>query len=213
MASSIVITGIGMVTALGSNTAETVNAWKEGMPLNTRTLPELGGTDFAAAKIAVLPDFDPVERLSKRRMAKFMSAPALLGCVAAREAMIDAGIADNACFSPERIGLFAATGMAAADIDESIELLRSSLDTVGNFSIRQFGDRGLHAINPLLSFKILANMPGCLVSIMENIRGPNYIFTPWEDQTGAAVIEAMKALECGIIDGRGGISNARNRLG
>jgi len=200
MGNDVVITGIGMVTTLGSNVAETVGAWRMRTPLKSRTIPELSGTDFAAVRIAGLTDFDPVERLSKRRMAKFMSDPALLGCVAAREAMVNAGVADNARFPAERVGLFAATGMAAADIDESIAMLRTSLDEQGEFSIRQFGEKGLHAINPLLSFKILANMPGCLVSITENIKGPSYIFTPWEDQTGAAIIEAIESLRNGEVD-------------
>ena len=200
MGNSAVITGVGMITAIGSNVIQTVNAWNNRTPMVSRTIPLLAGTDFAAARIAELPDFNPLERLSKPRMAKFMSAPALLGCVAAREAMENAGIADSSRFPAERIGLFAATGMAAADIDESIEMLRASLDSNGIFSIRQFGEKGLRAINPLLSFKILANMPGCLVSILENIKGPNYIFTPWEDQAGAALIEAVDALNSREID-------------
>lgn len=200
MRNNAVITGIGMITSIGSTVAETVNAWNHKAAMKLRTIPELHGTDFAVARIAELPDCDLVGRLSKRRMAKFMSAPALLGCVAAREALENAGVSDNARFPAERIGLFAATGMAAADIDESIAMLQASLDDHGDFSIRRFGEKGLHAINPLLSFKILANMPGCLVSITESIKGPSYIFTPWEDQAGAAVIEAIEALNNNEVD-------------
>lgn len=198
MENSAAITGIGMITSLGTNVRETVNAWNSGIEMTTHKIPELSGTGLADFRIAELPDFDPAARLAKPRMAKFMSAPALLGCVAAHEALDKARAAER--FAPERIGLFAATGMAAADIDESIEMLKESLDEEGSFSIRRFGEKGLHSINPLLSFKILANMPGCLVSVIENIKGPSYIFTPWEDQAAAAIIEAIDALNSREID-------------
>lgn len=197
MSSDVFITGVGMVTSIGTNTFETLAAWRNEAAVNVRNIPEFKGTVFSEAMAAVLPEFDMVGRLSKPRMAKFMSYSSLLGCVAVREAISESG---NGNFAPERTGLFASTGMAAAYVDESMEMFSSSLDANGNFSIRMFGEKGLKAINPLLSFKVLANMPACMVSILEDIKGPSYIFTPWEDQTGAAVIEAVASLRKGLVD-------------
>jgi hypothetical protein len=56
---------------------------------------------------------------------------------------------------------------------------------VGRFDPTRFGQAGLRAVSPILSFKILSNMPLCFVSICENIQGPNGIFTPWEGQRRA----------------------------
>lgn len=43
-------------------------------------------------------------------------------------------------------------------------------------------------------------MPACLVSILECIKGPNLLFTPWEGQTAAALLEAWQAVASGEVD-------------
>jgi len=207
-APDVVVTGIGMVTPLGATAPESGAAWRAGRGARRRRLPELAGTPLENDEVAVLPDFDPAERLGGRRMLKYMSAAAVLGCVAAREASTDAGLRRR--FRPERVGVYAGTGLAAASVDEAMPMLRESIDTEGRFSTRLLGERGLAATNPLLSFRILANMPPCLVSILEGARGANLIFTPWEGQTGAALQEAWRAVADGEVDAAlaGGADNA-----
>jgi 3-oxoacyl-(acyl-carrier-protein) synthase len=161
-------------------------------------LPELSGTPLEGFGVATLPDIKAAERLGSRRMLKYMSHAAVLGSVAAREALEDAHA--KVRFSPERMGLYAGTGLATANIDEVRTMVEASLDERGQFSSRLLGERGLASTNPLLSFKILANIPPCLISIMECIKGPNLIFTPWEGQTGAALLEAWKAVANGEVD-------------
>jgi 3-oxoacyl-(acyl-carrier-protein) synthase len=192
------MTGVGLVTPLGATAAETLRAWQAGAVAERRPLPALAGTALAGAEAAAPPEFDPAGRLGGRRMLKYMSAAAVLGCVAAREALHEA--AALARFAPERIGLYAATGLAAASVDEIQGMLEASIDESGEFSELLLGQRGLAATNPLLSFKILANMPPCLISIMEGLKGPSLILTPWEGQTGAALLEAWQAVREGAVD-------------
>lgn len=194
----VVITGMGMVTPLGATFAECVRAWREGRSAGRQPLPELNDTPLEGIGVATLPGIKPAERLGSRRMLKYMSHAAVLGCVAAREALEDAHA--KVRFSPERMGLYAGTGLATANIDEVRTMVEASIDERGQFSCRLLGERGLAATNPLLSFKILANMPPCLISIIECIKGPNLIFTPWEGQTGAALLEAWKAVAMGEVD-------------
>ena len=195
----VVITGIGLVTPLGANTASTFSVWQAGACAPRSVLPDLAGTPLADAQVALPPEFDAAARLGKhRRMLKFMSGAAVLGCVAAREAVDAAGIAGR--YAPERIGLYAGAGLAAVDLNEVRRLLVESVDEKGEFSCRRFGERGLPATNPLLSFKILANMPACLVSILECLRGPSLIFAPWEGEAAAALIEAWRAVASGEVD-------------
>jgi 3-oxoacyl-(acyl-carrier-protein) synthase len=131
-------------------------------------------------------------------MLKYMSNAAVLGCLAGREALQEASAKTR--FSPERVGLYAGTGLATANIDEVRAMVEASIDENGQFSCRLLGEHGLAATNPLLSFKILANMPPCLISIIECIKGPNLVFTPWEGQTGAALLEAWRAVAIGEVD-------------
>lgn len=194
----VVITGMGMITPLGATFAECARAWREGRSAVRQPLPELNGTPLEGIGIPTLPDIKAAERLGSRRMLKYMSDAAVLGCLAGREALENASV--RARFSPERVGLYAGTGLATANIDEVKAMVEASIDKGGQFSCRLLGKQGLAATNPLLSFKILANMPPCLISIIECIKGPNLVFTPWEGQTGAALVEAWKAVASGEVD-------------
>lgn len=193
----VVVTGIGMVTPLGTTREETVQAWHDGKCAIRRPLAELSGTALADLAVAVVPELDPGERLGSRRMLKYMSQAAVLGCVAAREAVQQARVRER--FDPERVGLFAATGLAAVEIDQAIPLIRQSVNNQGHFSTELLGARGLAVIDPLLSFKTLANMPACLISIQEKIKGPSYIFTPWEGQSATALREGWQAVARGEV--------------
>ncbi len=194
----VVITGIGMVTPLGTTNHDTLKSWQAGSDFIRSRCELLKGTALESQAVALLPSFDPVLRLKNRKMLKFMSEAAVLGCVAAREALEDADASRR--FAPHRIGLFAATGLAGIDLQEALPMVRASIGEDGNFSCRDLGARGLTAANPLLSFKILANMPPCMVSIIEGIKGPNLLFTPWEGQAGAALHEAWQSVAAGDVD-------------
>jgi len=194
----VVVTGIGMVTSLGATATATCEAWRTGCVARRATLEELAGTSLERAEAAALPELDAAERLGGRRMIKYMSEAAALGCVAAHEACEDARVRER--FRPERVGLFAGVGLAAASVNDLLPMIRESVDEDGRFSCRLFGQRSLPATNPLLSFKILANMPPCIVSMIEGIKGPNFIFSPWEGQTAAALLEAWRAVATGEVD-------------
>lgn len=194
----VVVTGIGIIGPLGTTASEFMKAWESGSKAVRRPLNELAETPLESADVAVLPEFNAAERLGGRRMLKYMSDASVLGCIAAREAIQNADALKR--FSPERIGLYAATGLAAANVHDVSTMIEASIDDHGRFSCQLLGRRGLAATNPLISFKILANMPPCLVSIVEGIKGPNLIFTPWEGQTGAAIQEAWQAVKSGEVD-------------
>lgn len=196
--SDVAVTGIGLVTPLGLTARDSVRAWESGCAAPKREVKELGGTSLAGAEVGALPEMDAAARLGERRMLKYMSDAAVIGCIAAREATTDANVRRR--FAPERVGLYAGTGLAGAGVKESDSMIRESIGEDGAFSCRLLGSRGLPKTNPLLSFKILANMPACIVSILESVKGPNLLFTPWEGQTGAALAEAWEAVALGEVD-------------
>ena len=193
----VVITGVGAVTPLGATARDTQAAWLAGRAAERRPLPELAGTPLAECGVAMPPAFDAAARLGNRKLLKFMSEAALLGCVAAHEAAGEARLRQR--FTPERVGLFAASGLTAASLTEARPMIEASLEG-GRISYRRLGAEGLAAANPLVSFKILPNMPPCLVSILEQVKGPNYLFSPWEGQTAAALVEAWRAVADGEVD-------------
>ena len=205
---AVAITGIGMFTPLGSTRKDTIHAWEKGIAADCSGCDSLRGTVLESQKVAVLPYFDPAQRLKNRKLLKFMSVSAVLGCLSAREALEESGACRR--FDGSRIGLFAATGLAGIDMDEAMPMIQASVGEDGKFSCTRLGASGLAAANPLLSFKILANMPPCIISISEGIKGPNLIFTPWEGQAAAALREAWLAVASGEVDCAlaGGADNA-----
>jgi 3-oxoacyl-(acyl-carrier-protein) synthase len=194
----VVVTGVGMVTSLGATASASAEAWQSGGRARRRCLAKLAGTRLEGAEAAVPPELDAGARLGSRRMLKYMSPAAVLGCVAAHEAAASARLRGR--HRPERVGLFAGAGLASMNVEDVVPVIRQSLDGTGRLSYRLLGERGLAVANPLLSFKVLANMPPCVVSILEQVKGPNYIFTPWEGQTGAALLEGWAAVAEGEVD-------------
>jgi 3-oxoacyl-[acyl-carrier-protein] synthase II len=194
----VVVTGIGMVTPLGATAAESAAAWVAGGAARLATVPELAGTSLGGLEAFGLPPFDAAARLGSRKMLKYMSESAVLGCVAAHEAVSEAGARRR--FNPGRVALCSGIGMAGASLEDALPVITASVGASGRVESRLMGERGLAAANPLMSFKILPNMPACLVSIIECIQGPNLIFTPWEGQTGAALLEGWRAVASGDAD-------------
>ncbi len=194
----VVITGMGIISPLGLNARDSSCNFDESRFPVPVPLPQLAGSPMQDNLAFKIPDFNAGKLLGGKRMLKYMSEASVLGCIAAKEAAADAGMAQR--FTPERTGLFAATGLATADIDDVRPVIEKSMDEKGNFSCRLLGKQGLASANPLMSFKILSNIPACLVSIQENVKGASLIFNPWEGQAGAALYEAWLSIICGESD-------------
>ncbi|MDR0441663.1 MAG: hypothetical protein LBI59_11910 [Candidatus Accumulibacter sp.] len=199
MCPELSITGAGVFTCLGDTLQTTLAALDAGRRVEGAPYPFLGETPYAACLAAREAVSDVRAYLTDRRMRKFMSRHAELAAAVARQALEEADPLARG-IAPERIGLYAGAGLAAMEMDGSVEFLRKSLDEDGAFSQGAFTGAGLRAIHPLWSFHTLANMPACIVSVLENIRGDNGIYTPWEDQTAFALIEAAFALDRREID-------------
>jgi len=199
MSDSVVITGVGIVSPLGVGANESAQAWRDERPVGRRTLPELLGTPLEGTEVASLPQFDLEAAVGGRRNLRYMAPAAALAYIAASEAMNDAEARGR--ISSEEIGLYATTGAASADYNEIAPVVQRSIDDDGRFSCVRFGAQGLPDVNPLLSFRLLGNMPACLIAILEGIRGPSLVLTPWEDQTCAALAEAWQDVASGACGG------------
>ena len=122
----------------------------------------------------------------------------MLGCLAGREAWDAARLQGRV--EARRIGLFAASGITAASFAAAAGMLDLCIGEDGAFSESLLGERGLALMHPLDSFRILPNMPPCILSTLLGIRGPNLVFNPWEDQGAAALVEGVRAVAEGEVD-------------
>jgi 3-oxoacyl-[acyl-carrier-protein] synthase II len=196
MRADVVITGIGMVTPLGTNPPEILRDLEAGRSAAAPPT-QFDPAPFACPVCAEVRDFQPQPYISEGKMIRLMNRDAQLAVAAAHLALRDAGVRPGETYPPEEIALFGAVGLAGLPLAEVVPLVKASTGPDGQFDPARFGETGLRAVSPILSFKILSNMPLCFVSICENIRGANAIYTPWEGQGAQAVEAAIRALECG----------------
>jgi len=169
------------------------------------------GTDVAVTGMAaVCGPCDVAPYLRIRKMGKFMGKQDGLAVVAAARAVQAAGLT-----SPlgERCGLYAAVGYIPFEASDIHRLIDASLDGE-DFSMQRFAANAFGAINPLLTFRVLPNMPAFHVSLNLEVQGPYAVSYPGIGQFYTVLEEAIAAIASGIIDVAlvGAVADQRNFL-
>ena len=168
MKKRVAITGIGAITPLGIGIKENWRKIKTGNHcISEAVFP--GCNVFPHTLCGLVSDFDPCDHISQRKMVKLMSREAQMAVSAAGLAIDDAGIKDYYC--PHRTGLYLGTGLTSGELEDLIRLIEHSIDENDRFSYQKMGSEALHNCNPLLSFKILTNMPLCYISMLFHVKG------------------------------------------
>ena len=177
----VVVTGIGMITALGHDKDSSFNAIVNG---------ECGIDEiklFDASKLSVriaaeVKDFDPSTVMNPKDVKKadrFIH----LGLKAAKEAMQDSGI-DIQSIDTTRFGISAASGIGGLGNIEKNSII---LDT-----------KGPRRISPFFIPSALANMLGGFVSIDYKLQGPNLASVTACAAGTHGITEAFKTI---VLDG------------
>jgi 3-oxoacyl-[acyl-carrier-protein] synthase II len=156
----VVVTGIGLVTAIGSQVDAVWQALLEGRS-GVRRITQFDATGFPCQIAGEIPDFHPEEYLpakESRRMAR--SSQVALAC--AQKAFTDAGLS-RPLPDPERVGVCFGTAIGGIDrVDEGIQALR--------------GD-GYGKINPFVVPSGIPNMPAFHIAASLGAIGPNLTIT------------------------------------
>jgi len=197
MADSVVVTGIGLVTPLG-DTADRVRD-RIGRGESASLTPPFHSPALACPLYAPIRDFDVQRHFPGNKTLRLMNRDAHLAVVAARAAMQDAGIVAGRTYPCEQVALYGATGFVDLPLTDVAGLVRHAAAADGSLDLRRFGSVGLKRVRPVLSFKLLANMPICFVSIFEQIRGENAVYTPWEGQGAQAIAAGIRAIRRGRV--------------
>ncbi|UCF16032.1 MAG: hypothetical protein JSW59_00955 [Phycisphaerales bacterium] len=194
---NVVITGIGMVTPLGRSPQEVLARVLNDEAAATK--PDFETLKFDCPVCALVPDFNAYDYYPDNKSLRFMSRDAQLAVVAARLAMEDADLWAGQSYSAEHIALYGSTGVAGMTVEEIKRIIRFAANEDGSLNLRDFGRVALKRVRPALSFKILANMPICFVSIFQNIKGPNAVYTPWEGNGAHAIATGIRAIRRGDV--------------
>ncbi|MBX7490831.1 beta-ketoacyl-ACP synthase II [Helicobacter turcicus] len=158
----VVVTGLGMVNALGLNREDSFKAIIDGR-CGVKTISSFDISEFPVKIAAEITDFDPNTIMDAKEVKKadrFIQ----LGIKAAREAMEDSGLLNSEgklqdSINQERFGISSASGIGG-------------LGNIEKNSIVNF-ERGPKRISPFFIPSALVNMLGGFISIDYSIKGPN----------------------------------------
>ncbi len=179
----VVVTGIGLVTPLGTGKEKTWNnilAGKSGVGPITR----FDASGMASQIAAEVTDFEALDYFDKKS-AKHLDLFVQYGVVAARFAVEDSGliIDANNC---ERVGVITGCGMGGLPTIEK------------NHSI--FMERGAKRISPFFIPMAIPNMPSGHISMQIGSKGPNLSLSTACSAGTHAVGEAFHSIVRGASD-------------
>ena len=178
----IVVTGLGMINAVGNDKETSFKAICDGVcGIDTITL-------FDAEKYSVqiageVKDFDPATVMAPKEVKKadrFIH----LGLKAAQEAMADANLPEDT--DMERMGVSAGSGIGGLPAIEKNSII---IET-----------RGPRRISPFFIPGALVNMLGGFVSISHGAKGPNLSSVTACAAGTHSISEACKTIMCGGAD-------------
>ncbi len=180
---TVVITGIGMVTCLGSNKETFWNSILQGKS-GIRKITQFDSSDLPCQIAGEIPNFDPSQYMPAKE-ARRISRSSQIGLTAAITAMDDAALPqENA--KPERVGVY--FGTAIGGWDRGME---------GVYALRE---KGLSKVNPFVLPATLANMPAFHVAKHFGAHGPNITISTACATGTQTVGEAAQAIRNGWAD-------------
>lgn len=175
----VVVTGIGMINALGLDKESSFKAICEGKS-GVKKITLFDTTDFPVQIAAEIENFDPLEVVDGKE-AKKIDRFIQLGIKAAREAMQDANFDQN--LDKEEFGVVSAAGIGGLPNIEKNSVICS--------------ERGPRKISPFFIPSALVNMLGGLISIEHGLKGPNISCVTACAAGTHAIGEAYKSIALG----------------
>ncbi len=198
MDNQVVITGTGLVSALGRTPSET---WESLCSLRSGIRPvddfDLEGFRCAAAQVhglgAAELDIHP-------RDSRIMDKHSYMLMKASRDASREAQL-DDGSVPPDERGYFAAMGMVDYNIDDLLPAVLDSQDEKGELDYDRFFSHAYQQIHPLWPLSMLNNISFCQVAIDLGIKGENTTFSPHGDSCVHSFIEAYHA----VLEGKASV--------
>ena len=179
----VVVTGVGLVSALGVGTRETWKALLEGKP-GVNSITRFDASDFSARIAAEVKDFQPLNFVEKKELKKVDNF-ILYALAASTFAMEDSDLQvspNNA----ERVGVFIASGIGGfSTIEREHEALLKG---------------GPRKISPFFIPAMIINLASGQVSIRFGAKGPNSATATACSASAHAVGDAMRLIQHGYAD-------------
>jgi 3-oxoacyl-[acyl-carrier-protein] synthase II len=204
----VVITGLGAISPFGNSCDD---LWS-GLSQSQSAIGYLKSfpADYLPSKVAGeatkftgdISEYGPLEQQMKRAIKKgqkVMCREIEMGVAAAQLAITDARYTAGQ-LNHERIGVIYGSDYILTVPDEFTEGIKKCMDEQGEFSFRNWAERGMPELAPLWLLKYLPNMPASHIAIYNDFRGPNNSITLREASSNLAVGEAYCTIARGSAD-------------
>ncbi|EAH5976783.1 beta-ketoacyl-ACP synthase II [Campylobacter upsaliensis] len=178
----VVVTGIGMINALGLDKESSFKAICEGKS-GVDKITLFDASEFPVQIAAEVKNFDPLEVVDGKEVKK-IDRFIQLGLKAAREAMEDANF--DEALDKEEFGVVSAAGIGGLPNIEKNSIICE--------------EKGPRKISPFFIPSALVNMLGGLVSIEHALKGPNISCVTACAAGTHAIGEAYKSIVLGTAD-------------
>jgi 3-oxoacyl-[acyl-carrier-protein] synthase II len=195
----VAITGIGLLTPLGTGTEQTWQGLVEGRsavgPMQTYDASSLR-TQLGAEIV----DLDPKQYVNRRSL-RTMTRYDMLAAVAAAMAVKDSGWELGEEGDPDgRAALFTAGGKEISKPEHFEEIAVAVRDAEGHVDMRQFGTAAASSVHPLFFIEGLQGASLFYVSEAYGLKGPNTYFAGTAEAGLTAIGRAAAAIRRGEAD-------------
>jgi 3-oxoacyl-[acyl-carrier-protein] synthase II len=179
----VVVTGIGVVSPLGSEIGTFWNRIQTGFS-GVRRIQKFDTSGFACQIAGEVIEFERDKFVTKRDQKKF-DAYSQYAVAAADMAMEDSGIQMDRQ-TPERCGSIVGSGIGGI---QTLELANEKLLK-----------KGPSSTSPFMVPRMLPNMAAGLIAIRHNLKGPNYAVVSACSTSAHAISDACRIIRCNEAD-------------
>jgi 3-oxoacyl-[acyl-carrier-protein] synthase II len=190
----VAITGVGIVSAFGSDPAAYWQALVSGRSGVTRAPVEGVEGEVVGAPVT---GFSPRAHLDAKSL-RLMAPAVAFGVAGAQLAMSDSTFAPGS-LAPDRFGVFMGSRGHSSDRQDLMTAVRRASED-GSFSLATFGTAGLPLVHPMWLLKGLANNVLYFVSLKYNAQGMNNNISMGGVGATMAIGEAFEAIQRGYLD-------------
>jgi 3-oxoacyl-[acyl-carrier-protein] synthase II len=185
MSRRVVITGTGLLTAIGKDVQSNWTSLLAGVS-GAAPVSRFDVSDFSVRFACEVKDFDPSEYID-RKEAKRTDRYAQLAIAASVQAMREAGLDESTNdVDPETFGVFIGSGIGGiATFEEQHS---------------RFYDKGPGRVSPFFVPMFIADIAAGLVSIRYGAKGPNYATVSACASGAHAIGNAFRAIQHGEAD-------------
>jgi 3-oxoacyl-[acyl-carrier-protein] synthase II len=193
----VAITGVGLVTPLGTSTE---SSW-EGLVEGRTAVGPIKGYDASSLRTQVGAEIENLpgrEWIENRRALRSMTRDDLMGVGAAVLAVRDSGL-EITEEAGENCALFVGSNKETSDVEGMMGIL-DLRDEQGKLDVRRFGEEATGKVPPLFFVQGLQAASLFYISEAFGLKGENTYFAGTAETGGNAIGRAFRAIRRGELD-------------